>query len=130
MDTLWVLDFMLPGTTFLYNGCEFLIDHRPDLFELDPIDFENKKADLSLLFKQLSAIKKLDYFYKNKFSYEYEKDFYTFTYLSDDKQLKCYLNFGNDCKEISNNGKVLLADSSFKENNNNYCFNDYLIVEV
>ena len=48
--------YFLKGTTLLYAGQEFVNDHLPSLFDLDPIDRRTGR-DLSGLLRRLYAVK-------------------------------------------------------------------------
>ena len=51
------LSFFLKGTTLLYGGQEFAVEHRPSLFDADPIEWDTGN-DLSPLITKLAALKK------------------------------------------------------------------------
>ena len=54
------------GTALLYAGQEVCADHRPDLFEKDPIQWSSGK-DLSPLLRRLAEIKKHDLFTDSRY---------------------------------------------------------------
>ena len=51
------LIFFLKGATLLYGGQEFAVEHRPDLFDADKIEWDTGK-DLSAYIRKLAALKK------------------------------------------------------------------------
>ena len=103
LKQLWVLNYFLPGLTFLYNGSEFGIDEKPDLFELDPICEQKKNDDFSKLFKSLYEIKIMfkDYFLNANFkveSIDFKNKIYRLSYTNLGKKLVLILNFGAPLK--------------------------------
>lgn len=52
--------FFLNGDAFLYMGEEYGIDHKPELFEKDPIDWKKKDKALNEFIKKLIALKHAD----------------------------------------------------------------------
>lgn len=52
--------FKINGNPFIYAGMEYGNNHRPQLFEKDPIPQERKINEIYLLFKQLIKEKKLE----------------------------------------------------------------------
>ena len=136
LDVLHALNFFLPGLTFVYAGEEFGIAKRPDLFELDPIDFKNIKADYSNLFKKLADIRKMNYFYNNQFEIvSIINNVYVLRYKLDNKSLYGIFNFNNEKATINlniNNGKYLnlLNNEYINVRNNNIEVLDMLIFEA
>lgn len=59
LRTLNALLFFLKGSVFIYNGQEIGIKHRPDLFEIDTIDWTHQDiASITPLISYLSDFKK------------------------------------------------------------------------
>ena len=97
LHSLHALNHFLPGLPFIYNGEEYGIKHRPDLFELDRIKFEEKREDYFTLYKKLYPIKKMDYFAINDFKViSYDNNTVILRYKGKDKNLYGIFNFGND----------------------------------
>jgi len=57
LENYTAMSFFLKGTTLIYGGQEFAVQHRPSLFDADPIDWETG-TDLSPLVTKLAALKK------------------------------------------------------------------------
>lgn len=55
------LDFFsfIKGQVFIYAGQEYGIKHKPELFELDPVDFSNKDINIYKIYKDYINKKKL-----------------------------------------------------------------------
>ena len=133
-NVLEALNFFLPGLTFIYAGEEFKISHRPDLFEIDPIDFGAKADDYSKMYKKLSEIRKLDYFYINKFSFELIDDLYILKYEKDNHTLYGLFNFTQkerfSINIPSGSYKELLKDEEISVKNGQINIKDIAIFEV
>lgn len=52
--------FFLPGCPFIYAGQEYGVTHKPELFEKDPINWNDKNEDIYKFIKKLIEIKHLD----------------------------------------------------------------------
>lgn len=74
LENLSALLYFQKGATMIYGGQEAAIDHKPDLFEKDPVTWESKE-DLSPLLKKLSKISKSDLL---------QDSFYTLEALNDE----------------------------------------------
>lgn len=65
--TAWL--FFQKGTTLIYAGQEYALDHRPSLFDRDTVDWDGpEKADLSPLIRALAAIKRDPVFAHSRFT--------------------------------------------------------------
>lgn len=52
--------FFLKGLVFIYAGQEYGIEHKPELFEKDPVDWSKKDEEIYTLYKTLIKEKKND----------------------------------------------------------------------
>lgn len=59
--------FFLKGATMIYAGQEYGISKKPDLFELDKIDFSTKNIEIRNLIHRMSHLKKDSLFQNGKF---------------------------------------------------------------
>ncbi len=55
--TAWTCSALLPGAVLLYAGQEIGADHRPDLFEHDPVDWATGDTTLSARYARIIALK-------------------------------------------------------------------------
>ncbi|MFA6675932.1 MAG: alpha-amylase family glycosyl hydrolase [Bacilli bacterium] len=60
LKNLLAFSFFLSGIPFLYAGEEYAIEHKPELFEKDPIDWSKKDEEINEFVKHLIHLKHLD----------------------------------------------------------------------
>ena len=58
LTNLMTLFFLIRGSAFIYAGEEYGMKHRPELFEKDPIDWEDKNPEIETLVNDLIELKK------------------------------------------------------------------------
>ena len=135
LNVLHAINYFLPGLTFIYAGEEYKIDKRPDLFELDPIDFKNVKGDYSLLFKRMAAIRKMDYFYINDFEIvKNNTNLFVLRYKKEDKSLYGIFNFSDNISKVKlevKSGKYLnLFNNEYFTIDDSIDIKDFIIFEA
>jgi glycosidase len=110
LETIWALNFFLPGMTFIYAGDEFGEDIRQTLFEIEEIDWNKKNYDLTKLFTKLSEIKKEEIYREGFFDYEVIGDVALLKYTYKDNVSYGIFNFGNPT-----NVKIDLLDGIYND---------------
>jgi glycosidase len=73
------LMFFLKGSAFIYNGQEHEIDHRPNLFEIDVIPWNQKKS-IESDFKKLAELKKNPLFTYGNFNIHHKHEVVVISY--------------------------------------------------
>ena len=96
LETIWALNYFLPGVTFVYAGDEFGEDIRQTLFEIEEINWEKKNYDLTKLFIKLSQIKKEEIYKEGFFDYEVTNNVAILKYTYNDKVSYGIFNFGKE----------------------------------
>lgn len=110
LETIWALNYFLPGMTFIYAGDEFGEDIRQTLFEIEEINWNKKNHDLTKLFTKLSEIKKEEIYREGFFDYEVIGDVAILKYTYKNNVSYGIFNFGNPT-----NVKIDLLDGIYND---------------
>ena len=129
---LLVLSYFVRGMSFLYNGIETLTKKRPNLFEIDEIDWsEYNTLNIVDLIKKLNQIKKHHLFKDGAWSYKLineEVVILSFEDLNEKILAICNLNHFKDSIYIEeiNDGEYLdlISDSPISISNHLYKITD------
>src|SRR5690606_2859438 len=95
------LQFFLRGMPMIYAGQEHKISKRPDLFEIDPIQW-NKENSIEPLIRKLAQIKKDPLFINGIFEVVKSKDVAVLSYKNDKETMYGIFNL-EDINEIDLN---------------------------
>jgi glycosidase len=108
-----VLEFMLRGTALLFAGQEYGISHRPDLFNLDPIQWPEEKNEIYRMIERLIDLKKDLIFSEGRFSLlPYEHDgVFSLEYIHGQRHLQVLVNPGLQSGKV----KSVLPDGTYKD---------------
>lgn len=104
LHNLIAWSFFQPGVGFIYAGSENAVSHRPNLFEHDPIDWDEHDPETYLLIQRMVQLKKEKIFFKKtRFDIEmyFPKDVLIATLSSPKEKLLGIFNFsGGKAKVI------------------------------
>lgn len=109
---LTAFNFFLKGTSMIYAGQEYGIDKRPELFELDKVDFTKSNPELYQLVKDMAKLRKKKLFSHGNFNIHLnEKEVALITYENQKEKMIGIFNIGNEDGEI----EVPFVDGTFKD---------------
>ena len=121
LENYTALLFFLKGTTLLYGGQEFAVEHRPTLFDADPVEWDTGR-DLSPLITKLAELKKETLSADDLFMAEADEDNDIAVLVRDDGQnqkLGVFSLKGRSCnvslKSRSGDIEAIIPDGTYDE---------------
>lgn len=113
------MQYFLKGMQFIYNGQECGVNKKPDLFEIDEIDFSSyNRAGIAEIMQKMYLLKKRYNYLNGIMNIELlSKDIIKFTYKINDKEIIGIFNFGDNRTIEIPDGYNIIEDKNVKAGN-------------